>query len=1136
MKTISQFRRNSIARALLTLGILSASISPLIAEARVWTKVSAGGGAAPAPAQGYELWAWGKNNYGQLGDGTSIGRSSPVQIGALTNWKEISAGAGHTAAIKTDGTLWAWGGNSDGQLGDGTSSTANNKSSPIQIGALTTWSQVAAGSNHTTAIKTDGTLWAWGRNNGGQLGDGTSINKSLPAQIGAMANWKQASSGYGHITAIKTDGTLWAWGANSFGKLGDGTVAGKNSPIQIGALTNWSQVAAGSNHTTAIKTDGTLWAWGRNNGGQLGDETVLEVHKSSPVQIGALTNWKQVAAGDSHTAAIKTNGTLWAWGQNNLGQFGNGTLASTSSPIQIGALTNWNQVAAGNYYTIAIKTDRTLWAWGQNTSGELGDGTKTQRNSSIQIGSLTNWKQVSVGPNIFSGSLALKIPAEPIKPLTLWRFGLEQVGVSQVSAGNFHTTAIKTDGTLWAWGSNSFGQLGVSANAGINAANPSPIQVGALTNWSQVSAGTFHTTAIKTDGTLWAWGRNNGGQLGVSTNVGINAANSSPIQIGALTNWKQASAGYSHTSSIKTDGTLWAWGKNNYGQLGVSANVGTNAANPSPIQVGALTNWSKTSIGFGHTTAIKTDGTLWAWGNNNLGQLGVSTNVGTNTANPSPIQIGALTNWSQVSAGASHTTAIKTNGTLWSWGLNNYGQLGVSANVGTNAVNPSPVQVGALTNWSETSIGYDHTTAIKTDGTLWAWGNNNLGQLGFSANAGSPVPNPSPIQIGALTNWAQFSVGFRHTSAIKTDGTLWAWGRNNYGQLGDGTSGTGANKSSPVQVPSSFTPKRIRFSPDSDWKSITVSHGIKNSGALFAWGPNNIGQLGDGTQVDKRSPIQIGALTNWGQVAAVGNHTAAIKTDGTLWAWGSNFFGQLGDGTSGAVFSKSSPVQIGALTNWKQVSVGGEHTAAIKTDGTLWAWGSNFFGQLGDGASGTAFSKSSPIQIGALTNWKQVSASNFHNIAIKADGTLWAWGHNSYGQLGDGTTTSQSSPVQIGALMNWRQASAGSRHITAIKTDGTLWSWGYNQQGQFGDGKTDPKSSPIQIGALTNWKHVSAGYLNTSAIKTDGTLWTWGWNQYGQLGDGTIVNKSSPIQIGTKGVEFWESCALATDATYCLQN
>ena len=350
-------------------------------------------GAWPKPPVPREIYAWGYGSY--IGDNTTVAKSSPVQIGALINWAKVSVGEAHTASIKTDGTLWTWGSNGAGSLGDGTTIT---KSSPVQVGALTNWYQVSAGGNNVVSVKTDGTLWAWGDNYRGQIGDNTTVAKSSPVQVGALTNWAQVSaSSYNFCHAVKTDGTLWAWGKNSAsGYLGTGDSTSRSSPVQIGALTNWSQVSSGTLESSAVKTDGTLWSWGNNAFGQLGDNTTISSY--IPVQIGVLTTWATSSSRKRAMAAIKSSGTLWVWGRNEFGQVGNNTTTETSSPVQVGALTNWAQVSVGsNYNILSVKTDGTLWAWGRNSVGKLGDSTTVNKSSPVQIGALTNWSQVSAG-------------------------------------------------------------------------------------------------------------------------------------------------------------------------------------------------------------------------------------------------------------------------------------------------------------------------------------------------------------------------------------------------------------------------------------------------------------------------------------------------------------------------------------------------------------------------------------------------------------------------------------------------------------------------------------------------------------------------------------------------------------------
>jgi alpha-tubulin suppressor-like RCC1 family protein len=384
------------------------------------------------------LWAWGRNVEGQLGDGTTTNRSSPVQIGALTTWSKLYPHYLTSQAIKTDGTLWAWGKNTYGQIGDG---TTTNRSSPVQIGALTTWESGTTGSHaaySTVAIKTNGTLWAWGwrTNHGGGSGAGgnqyiysdavsiptggpVSIDLSSPVQIGAATNWATTVKGHNHSLAITTSGALYAWGSHEIGQLGVGTL--NNNPgywypepitgsvgycdypnfnIYAARANNiYDGVKAYDSNAQDCSASNVEWFYVSENTEKWGH--------SSPVQVGALTTWSKVAAGNYNSVSIKTDGTLWAWGSNFYGENGTNNLTSYSSPVQVGALTTWANVSGGFYNFYAVKNNGTLWAWGLNDVGQLGDGTTTDRSSPVQIGSGTNWLSTGFSAHV-NGASAIR--------------------------------------------------------------------------------------------------------------------------------------------------------------------------------------------------------------------------------------------------------------------------------------------------------------------------------------------------------------------------------------------------------------------------------------------------------------------------------------------------------------------------------------------------------------------------------------------------------------------------------------------------------------------------------------------------------------------------------------------------------
>jgi alpha-tubulin suppressor-like RCC1 family protein len=327
------------------------------------------------------LWAWGRNDFGQLGDGTTVNKTTPTQIGTATNWQTVSTGTNHSLAIKTDGTLWAWGVNSSGQLGN---NSTTNSLIPIQVGTANNWQSISAGGEFSLALRTNNTLWAWGDNFYKQLGLGTFVpNQLAPVQVGSDADWYLISAGSSHSLAVKLSGPLYSWGSNTFGLLGIGSSSstGASTPTLVPSSVPWKSISAGSLHNVAIKDDNTLWAWGTNDFGQLGDNTWTI--RTSPIQIGLDTNWLSAVAGSSFSAAMKTTNTLWTWGLNNKGQLGDNTLINKQVPTQLGTSNSWTTVSAGGWQVIA-RSSPTIFAtntssWGNNEFGQLGDGTTTNR-------------------------------------------------------------------------------------------------------------------------------------------------------------------------------------------------------------------------------------------------------------------------------------------------------------------------------------------------------------------------------------------------------------------------------------------------------------------------------------------------------------------------------------------------------------------------------------------------------------------------------------------------------------------------------------------------------------------------------------------------------------------------------------
>ena len=360
------------------------------------------------------IWAWGCNSYGQFGDNSTVSKSSPVSVvGGFTDWCQVSAGCEHTLGVRTNGTIWAWGAGDSGRLGD---NCVSNRSSPVSvIGGFTDWSQVAAGFRSSFGLRTNGTIWSWGYNGAGNLGDGTTVTKSSPVSvIGGFTDWCQvAASGTSNSVchwalAVRQNGTAWAWGYNSCGQLGNNSTASRSSPVSVvGGFTDWCQVSAGAQHSMGLRQTGQLYAWGNGSNGRLGNNSTAT--QLQPVAVvGGFTDWCQFNAGGMNSFAIRTNGTLWAWGEASTGALGNNCATyagSKLSPVSVlGGFTDWCQVSGGYRFALAVRQNGSAWAWGWNCFGNLGTNNTTSRSSPVSIvGISSNWFQVSGGRQFSAG-------------------------------------------------------------------------------------------------------------------------------------------------------------------------------------------------------------------------------------------------------------------------------------------------------------------------------------------------------------------------------------------------------------------------------------------------------------------------------------------------------------------------------------------------------------------------------------------------------------------------------------------------------------------------------------------------------------------------------------------------------------
>ena len=523
-------------------------------------------------------------------------------------------------------------------------------------------------------------------------------------------------------------------------------------------------------------------------------------------------------------------------------------------------------------------------------------------------------------------------------------------------AGNDHTCALASDHTAWCWGDNLVGELG-------NGSPISPVSTPQPVNdqaWSGLSAGGVHTCGRLDDGRLRCWGSNGAGQLGI---VGVSSS-SSPSSLDADdADWVAVAAGAAHTCAAKTDGSLWCWGDNGRGQTG-GPRITSYDPVPHTVAGGAI-SWAQLAAA-GPTCGIGDDHNLWC--------LGLGAQSETTVRAPARLP----GSWKHVSAGSVSTCAIDDTSALFCWGNNYAGQLGDSSYRSAGA----PKQV-AGPGWVAISVGSTTACAIREGGELGCWGSN------FTSLGDGSTTRLTPTRI-SNRSWAAVAVGSSHTCAIEaTTGLLSCWGSNYYGELG-----TGDNVVAPLPTPVT----------SQVWTSIAAGGyytcGVGNAG-VQCWGLNATGDLGNGTYVQSLTPIPIGV----GEAVAVRSAHSCSLAGTALSCWGLNLAGQLGDGTM-----STSPIPVAVGGAWLQVAVGSAHSCAIAVDHSLWCWGDNSRGAVGDGSM--ELSRGVPTRVGDQVTWQSVTAGDGDSCGLRSDGSLWCWGDNMYGQLGIGVAI-QSALVLV---------------------------------------------------------------------------------------------------------------------------
>ena len=906
----------------------------------------------------------------------------------------------------------------------------------------------------------------------------------------------KVSNGSYHSFGLTSDGRIYAWGRNTSGELGIGTtLARSNVPIAVKTTGTpmdgkvVKQVEGGGryegSHSIALASDGTVYTWGFNQYGQLGNNTTTNSRSPIAVQVAgtplAGKTIVQIAAGADHSLALDSDGALYAWGSNAYGQLGNGTTTNSSVPVAVKiagtplAGKTIVQIAAGANHNMVLTSDGAVYTWGWNYHGQLGNNTKTNSNTIVAV--------QTIGTPI-AGKKIVKI-----------------------AAGQGHSLALTDDGMVYTWGRNDTGQLGNNATTDVMLPVTVTVTGTPMSNKTivEIASGARHSLAIDSSGKVYAWGHNGSGQLG--NNLTVNALTPVAVQAPADKNIIQVSgSGWlgASSSALASDGTVYSWGRGFDGQLG----DGTN--NDSSVPVITTINLVDTPSTPTHVMAKPGDTTaIISW------QAPIVSGGQNITGYVLQYQAVGASSWTTINVAAaatSHTITGLTNDQTYRIRL----AAKITAGTGdfSNVVLVTPHAKPTITNVSpaigpvaggqnvtitgtnfmpkgkkivQTANGNGYSLALSADGTVYTWGRNEYGQLGNGVTAtNSPVPVAvktagTPMEGKTIV---QISAKVWYALALASDGTVYSWGFNSWGQLGNGTSGTANNASAPVAVKTAGTPM--------DGKTIV-------------------------------------------QVAAGATHSLALATDGTIYAWGKNEYGQLGNDST-----TNSPVPVAVKTAGTpmegktiiQIHAGYEHSLALASDGTVYAWGRNNSGQLGKNDATDTHIPAAVQTLGTPMAGKvivQLAAGNSQSMALASDGTVYTWGWNQYGQLGNGTTTNSRIPVAVvttGTPLAGKtisQIAAGNAHALAMTDDGAIYSWGWNQYGQLGNNSTINSSLPVIVkttGTPLAGKMItqiaSGGSPNSLVLANDGTMYTWGWGQHGQLGNGTIgTDAKTPLAVST---------------------
>ncbi len=741
---------------------------------------------------------------------------------------------------------------------------SKSKLANIKNDSSITYTAVSAGEAHSCALTSTGGVKCWGDNWAGKLGDGTFEVRSTPEDVvGLTSGVSSIAAGGEHTCALTTGGGVKCWGGNYAGQLGDNTTDYSPIPVNVvGLESGVAAIAAGFDHTCALTSGGGVKCWGNNEYGQLGDDT--NDNRLTPVGVFGLSDGvTDIIAGYQHSCGLTSGGGVKCWGS----RLPIGSSSDRNKPVDVSGLTSGVQAIAGGYkHSCALTSGGGVKCWGGNEYGQLGNDSTEQSLDPVNV------------------------------------FGLSS-GVIAVAAGGLSSCALTSEDQVKCWGANMSGALG----DGSTTSSDIPVSVSGLINGvSTISVGSGHSCAISSSGTLQCWGGNDTGQSG----DGRLMWTSLPLDVSGLSSGNtMVATGSRHSCVVTSAGGVKCWGDNFDGQLG----DGTSNDRSEPVDVVGLTGGViAVQAGFNHTCALISGGKVKCWGNNDYGHLG----NGTQDPHLTPQDVNGLAQGVlMISTQRSHNCALTDTGLVKCWGSNSQGQLGD----GTTTDRSEPVDVtGLSSNTNSVAAGGRHTCALSDSGGVKCWGDNYYGQLGDNNNNDSSTPVDV---VGLSSGVTHISLGRYHTCVVVTGGGVKCWGKNEFGQLGDGST---SDVNSPVDVVGLSNGVSTIIAGEDHTCALMTGGGMK------CWGYNYYGQLGDGTDDDRYTPVDVVGVSGGGLMGAAGGiSTCALVNGGRLKCWGSDKWGLIGQGSNlmhltPNVVIDSLPAQI--KLNYKDGSPGSYFT------------------------------------------------------------------------------------------------------------------------------------------------------------------------------------------------------------------